>query len=289
MIRKAFLFFLFGSMLAFGQSDNMIHVNAFPGADVGTKVANAQLSCNPNTLIPCYIVIDASLAAYRPGTLPTLCSQCVLQDWRTGGNAQTLKAQTIMSSLSPVVNVLAYGADNTGTVDSSAAVTSALKAACNAYSSYSPTTIPPVFFPPGHYLVENINIAAISGGLCQPYLYSLNDNAATLIYNGSGKYGDYILRFGRASFGGVYGLNFDGKNQTSGVLATYGLTITTGIIDNNFWIFRSRFSDFLSHAIYDSYGKALNTHFDYVRFDTVGGCGVYIKGTVGGSGGAPFS
>lgn len=65
------------------QSDSMIHVKSFPGGDVGTMTANAMRTC-PAAPIPCILVIDASLAAYAPGTMPTLCATCSLADYRTG-------------------------------------------------------------------------------------------------------------------------------------------------------------------------------------------------------------
>jgi hypothetical protein len=76
--------FLLLCTFAFGQSDNMLHVNLFPGSDVGSKVANAQNACNPDTNIPCFLIVDASLAAAPAGMLPTLCSRCFLLDYRDG-------------------------------------------------------------------------------------------------------------------------------------------------------------------------------------------------------------
>ena len=68
---------------AVAQSDSMIHVKSFPGTTVGELVANAQLTC-PADPIPCILVIDASLAAWSTGSMPTLCSNCRLADYRTG-------------------------------------------------------------------------------------------------------------------------------------------------------------------------------------------------------------
>jgi len=65
------------------QSDSMVHVKAFPGSTVGQKVSNAMATC-PSSPVPCILVIDASLAASATGTIPTLCANCYLQDWRTG-------------------------------------------------------------------------------------------------------------------------------------------------------------------------------------------------------------
>ena len=200
----------------------------------------------------------------------------------------TLNGPKITSSLSPMVNVLAYGADPTQTNDSTAAITNAITAACNAYVG-SGSTMPPVFFPPGRYLVHDINIAAIGGGVCQPYLYSPNDNAVEFVYNGPGGAGEYMLEFGNASFGGIQGIAFNGENISTGALAEYGVVITSGFIDNNFWIRRSHFANFWNHAIYDKGANALNWHMDHLRFDSIGGCSLYIQGTINGSGSAPVS
>jgi hypothetical protein len=84
---------LFFGVYAFGQSDNTVHVKSFPGSTVGAKVAAAQVTCNPDANIPCILVIDASLKATAGGTMPTLCAQCSLQDFR-GGMGKMLKVES---------------------------------------------------------------------------------------------------------------------------------------------------------------------------------------------------
>lgn len=69
---------------AFAQTDNTIYVRNFAGATVGAKVSAAQATCGPNTVVPCILVIDPSLAAWATGTMPTLCSHCYLWDFRSG-------------------------------------------------------------------------------------------------------------------------------------------------------------------------------------------------------------
>lgn len=69
---------------AFAQTDNTIYVRNFAGATVGAKVSAAQVTCGPNTMVPCILVIDPSLAAWATGTMPTLCSHCYLWDFRSG-------------------------------------------------------------------------------------------------------------------------------------------------------------------------------------------------------------
>lgn len=65
------------------QTDSIIHVNQFPGITVGDKTALAMLSC-PAAPVPCYLIIDASLAAAATGTMPSLPANAQLVDFRTG-------------------------------------------------------------------------------------------------------------------------------------------------------------------------------------------------------------
>jgi len=74
---------LLGGLMAFGQSDNSIHVNQYPGITLGAKMAAAELGCNPNRAVPCYLILDASTAAYQQGIMPVLCSNCYVLDYRT--------------------------------------------------------------------------------------------------------------------------------------------------------------------------------------------------------------
>jgi hypothetical protein len=75
---------ILASLLAIAQTDNTIYVKQFPGPDVGSKVAAAQLTCNSNAKIPCILVLDPSLAVWAQGTMPTLCGNCSLLDYRSG-------------------------------------------------------------------------------------------------------------------------------------------------------------------------------------------------------------
>ena len=96
------LSFLLVCAMAFGQGpDSFVYVKQFPGKDVGTKVANAMQTCNPNTAITCYLAIDPSLAIYAPGTMPTLCSHCVLYDWRGGIPGGVSNISLFIQSLDP--------------------------------------------------------------------------------------------------------------------------------------------------------------------------------------------
>ena len=76
-------FFLLLAPVLHCQSDSMIHVNQFSGTTVGDKVTAAMQQC-PAAPVPCILVIDASLAAAAPGSMPTLCATCSLADYRYG-------------------------------------------------------------------------------------------------------------------------------------------------------------------------------------------------------------
>lgn len=74
---------LLASVSALAQSDGMVHVKSFPGSTVGQMMTNAMLSC-PSAPVPCIVVLDASLAAYPSGSLPSACPNCSVVDFRTG-------------------------------------------------------------------------------------------------------------------------------------------------------------------------------------------------------------
>lgn len=73
----------FFSVAAIAQTDSVIHVKAFPGVTVGQKVSAAMQTCQ-GAPVPCYIVIDSTLAATPAGTIPAMCSNCELIDYRSG-------------------------------------------------------------------------------------------------------------------------------------------------------------------------------------------------------------
>lgn len=87
----AFCIFVFAASIALAQGDNMLHVKSYPGTTVGYKVAAAMRSCTTETRIPCFLVLDPSLAVYPVGTMPTLCSHCYLLDYRTSAAGLSLE------------------------------------------------------------------------------------------------------------------------------------------------------------------------------------------------------
>jgi hypothetical protein len=88
MKKAAILFSLAASLVlavgAGGQVNNTFYVKSFQGADVGTMVSAAMVQCNPDTTVKCFLVIDPSLVDYAAGTLPSMCAQCYLIDYRYG-------------------------------------------------------------------------------------------------------------------------------------------------------------------------------------------------------------
>lgn len=84
------------SAAAHAQSDNMIHVKAYPGNDVGAKVKAAMQDCGSSP-IPCMLVVDASLASAPSGTMPTLCANCSLVDYRAGAPDGALNSSIVVA------------------------------------------------------------------------------------------------------------------------------------------------------------------------------------------------
>lgn len=108
---------LLGAM-AFAQTDNTFSVRAFPGLTVGQKLTAAMASCNPSASVPCVLVIDPSLATWPTGTMPGLCAQCNLIDYRQG-----VPWSAIAALPASYTTAKCLGVDDTSTVQ--AAVTAA--------------------------------------------------------------------------------------------------------------------------------------------------------------------
>jgi hypothetical protein len=189
------------------------------------------------------------------------------------------QSATNTSTTPAVLDVRAYGADPTGSQDSTAALLHAATDSCLASHE-----VEPVFLSPGIYRVANLDLTKLT---CAPYFETPNDQSVQIVYNGNGTPGDYLMKLANMSFGGFRGIYFNGQNPSTGAMATYGLWLS-GTVDNNFWIQRSRFSFFLSHAIYHTGPGFTNWHMDHLRFDAVGGCGVYMTGN-NQNDGQPFS
>jgi len=121
---------------AHAQTDNTFYAKQFAGATVGDKVKAAQQACNLNTSIPCYIVIEPSLAAWPNGNMPTLCAQCVWNDMRSNNttypnlSAQIVNFEQVALSTSIDPNTI-------------------IQAACR-------TSHPNVTLPAGTYVTEGI-------------------------------------------------------------------------------------------------------------------------------------
>jgi hypothetical protein len=201
---------------------------------------------------------------------------CVLLLAAVAFLAQSAPAQPVGAA---VLDARTYGADPAGIQDSTQALLRAALASCLPSHEVAPVTL-----APGIYRIVNLDLTGVP---CAPYFETPNDQSVQIVYNGSGAPGDYLIKLPNMSFGGFRGIYFNGQNPTSGAMATYGLWLT-GEVDNNFWIQRSRFAFFLSHAIYHTGFGFTNFHMDHLRFDAVGGCGVYLTGS-DKSDGQPFS
>lgn len=69
------------------ERSNTFWVSEFKGGGaktVGDMMTAAQLACNPDTSIPCYIVNDSVLVKYPQGVFPVKCAQCVWIDYSSG-------------------------------------------------------------------------------------------------------------------------------------------------------------------------------------------------------------
>ena len=151
MARRCCLNLALFSIMAFhlhAQQQNTFYATDFPGNSVGLKVAAAQAQCNPSTAIPCYIVIDPTLAILAEGIMPAPCSHCVWQDSRSASNGD-LRAK----SINGVLNVIA---DTTGVTDTQPAFQMAIK---TAHATGTCVTV-----PPGKYKLSSP--ITLSGGEC---------------------------------------------------------------------------------------------------------------------------
>jgi hypothetical protein len=264
-----------------------IQVSTFPGSDIGAKTANAMAACNPAAGAPCVLVLDAPLASTPSGILPPLCPQCSIQDERFDQRIAEGSARAAAHSNPPallpadasVLDARYFGADPTGTLDSTAALERAVAASCLRGDQ-----VKPVLLSPGHYRIVNLDLSQIH---CAPYLETPNEHSVALVYNGDGAPGDYLVKLPGMTYDGIRGIHFNGENPTTGAMATYGIWLT-GTVDNSFWIQQSSFESFLGHAIYHTGHYFTNFHIDHVRFDGVRGCGVYLTGS-DHSDGQPFS
>jgi hypothetical protein len=86
MTNAAAILILFSTLRCLAQTDNTFYVKQFPGVKVGQKDSAAMLSCNANPVIPCLLVPDSVLAAHAHETMPTVCSRCILMDYRQGSS-----------------------------------------------------------------------------------------------------------------------------------------------------------------------------------------------------------
>ncbi len=84
------------------QTDNTVYVKQFPGRDLGTKLTSAITAC-PSATFTCIVIIDPSLAGFQTGTIPSIPSNVVIQDFRYQGKLFT--AATLPTSPVPGTRV----------------------------------------------------------------------------------------------------------------------------------------------------------------------------------------
>lgn len=66
------------------QVDGVVHAKSFPGVDVATKTTNALAACPTFNTVPCYVLLDPSLASFPSGgSLPTPGTNQFIVDFRT--------------------------------------------------------------------------------------------------------------------------------------------------------------------------------------------------------------
>lgn len=239
------LFLLFPALCA-AQSDNTLYVKQFAGTTVGAKVTAAQASCNPNTIIPCILVIDPSLASWPAGTMPTLCAQCSLLDYRTGAaNVPSGMSSDGHNGIKVAGNVMAgimngvYNAAQASGADIGAKVNAAYATAAALY------TIPTIYVPAGSY--------TYSTGMSFSGPVTLRCEPGTILdYTGSGN----------AVTMGPSGLTISTYNPlpytVDGCLFTGGASAATGIFFNEFIT-----QSFVRNTIFYNFGNSSEWNIFY--------------------------
>jgi hypothetical protein len=112
-VRSPFVF-VYGLFLGFAgmvaaQTDNTVYVKQFPGSTVGARLSAAMAACSANRSIPCILVLDPSLSQLPAGTLPSVCPQCTLADYRYGNPWAGPSSVLTIGSLNGAINPAACG------------------------------------------------------------------------------------------------------------------------------------------------------------------------------------
>lgn len=212
------------------QSDSMIHVNQFPGSTVGAKVGNAMQWC-PTAPVPCILVIDASLATATTGTMPTLCGNCFLDDYRNGPPSGSLNPNTVISKLSPMADIRANGAVIDGATDIGPALATSISQ-CNSANGNSCTVLLPCTGPNGCFWANGSDGVTLASGvtlILQGILHLqtslVTGNHAVNIIGGDGGYDG--VQFGAPNQIGQISVN----SAANGVLGT-AVTVTPNSSSN---------------------------------------------------------
>jgi hypothetical protein len=199
------LVFAAASLAGAQNIDNMVYAKQFPGSTVGAKVAAAQAACNSNTAIPCIIVIDPTLATYPAGTMPTLCSQCALMDFRSGISSVPTRGGTMTGPLfTPEINGVVNG-------NLSSNLQTAINLAAGGYEIYLPCG---TFY--GNFTITNSDTTIRGGGRDCTVLYPAADGAPVISINAASR--------GTTGINHVRISDLSIRNQ-SGFIATDGIVI----------------------------------------------------------------
>jgi hypothetical protein len=213
------------------STDSTVYVKAFnyPGATVGQMVAKAQSTCNPNTSIICILVIDPSLAVDAPGTMPTLCSQCVLVDYRTGlpyAGAANCTPSNIVGGVDAGAKILACASELTGggVIDAtgfrgSQTVSENILAGMNSGTLLAMGGAKFTFTTPQSIRSNNISVIGGYGGGVTNWVVGFGSGDFVTIPDG-GSYGNYNV--------------FKGLTITPGVTRTLGNIFNLGGGNNAF-------------------------------------------------------
>jgi hypothetical protein len=198
--------------------------------------------------------------------------------------------RTLANRFADVVNVMDFGAVGDGVTDDTAAIQAA-----NDYAYNNPTAsgcYRSLFFPAGKYLAHELVWRREVSWIGDEVGYT------KIWYNGAGGSGSHVIGIlasasGAIAFSGFYNMQIDGFNDgdPSGNIAENCIrNLGTGF-DWGFKLENIQFRKTFGDAIYFAPADGV-THFNQIflhriRFDSVGGYGIYFLGDPINSG-APF-
>jgi hypothetical protein len=183
--------------MAFAQSPSTVQQNAFSYTTTGTMFANLSLQCGSGNQAP----IPPGCANQTPGTI-VYCKDCnagvngacvgggtgifakrLASSWKCAdvnvtagsditnyhgpvsimGNNTNGSDRVGNINVNGVLNVMTFGADSTGAVDSTTAIQNTVNAACPTPYNGGHLCTAPILFPPGKYTVSQMNLTNLWG------------------------------------------------------------------------------------------------------------------------------